>query len=309
MTNVFFHIGLHKTATTTLQSQYFPVCKNLNYITKTNNDINKFVDRVAIIDPIYFDSNKARNLIIPHLHNDKPNLISRESLSGSLYDGIIKYGLDHRSSIIANLKNAIPEAKLIIVIRRQDSLSRSIYRQYLKSGGTESIYKFYHQKNNNSSLFSLDRFKFNPYINLLSESFPAGVLVLTFEEFIKNQTQFLQKLSHFIGVSPLEINLKKSNQSSLGSFGMGFSRLINHFFYSRLNPGGILKGVPKCYRNKKIIWSSPSGVLHDRWPIKRLINKDSAYYKVSKSILELVKEDNKMIDKNYNLNLEKYGYF
>ena len=112
-----------------------------------------------------------------------------------------------------------------------------------------------------------------------------------------------------IRLSLHNLTIVESNQSSLGSFGMGFSRLINHFFYSRLNPGGILKRVPKSYRNKKIIWSSPSGVLHDRWPIKRLINKDSAYYKVSESILELVKEDNKMIDKKYNLNLEKYGYF
>ena len=84
MTNVFFHIGLHKTATTTLQSQFFPLCKDLNYITNANNEVNEFVDKVTVTDPIYFNREDARNLVLPHLQNNKPNLISREGLSKSL---------------------------------------------------------------------------------------------------------------------------------------------------------------------------------------------------------------------------------
>ena len=309
MPDIFLHIGLHKTATTTLQKQLFPAWINLNYISNSNIDMVEFVDLAITCDPIYFDKDKARKLISTHFDSRNPNLISSEGMSGSLYDGVTKYDLDHRSPIIRNLKEALPEAHIILVIRRQDGLSRSIYRQYLKEGGTESIKKFYSVNKNSPGLITLNRFKYSPYIDELVNSFPAGILILTLEEFTINQKLSLQKLSDFIGIDALNIKLKKSNQTSLGTFGVEFSRILNHFFYSKLNPGGLLKGIPKSFRNGKINWSFPSGVLHDRWPIKKPINKNSYNYKISKKILESVKEDNRVLDQRYNLDLEKYGYY
>ncbi len=309
MTEIFIHIGLHKTATTTLQQQFFPACKDLNYLSNSNFEVNEFIESIVITDPIYFDKETARNLVTPYLNATRPNLISREALSGSLYDGVIKHGLDHRSSIIQNLQAAVPEARIILVIRRQDSLSRSIYRQYLKSGGTESSKTFYNLIKNSFSLCTLDKFKYSPYVDLLTKSFPKGVLVLTLEEFIADQDRFLHKLSDFIGVDVPSVKLKKSNQSSLGEIGMEFTRFLNHFFYSRLNPGGLLKGIPKGFRNGKINWSFPSGFLHDRWPLRRAHNKNYNYYKIGNEILEAVKEDNRVLDQRYNLDLGKYEYY
>lgn len=305
MSDIFLHIGLHKTATTTLQDQFFPACDNLNYISKSNKNVINFIELVVASDPIYFDKDIARRLIEKYFESDKPNLISSEAFSGPLYYGVVKHGLDDRSSIIRNLQASLSEAKIIVVLRRQDGLSRSLYRQYLKNGGTESIKKFYGRP----GLISLDRFKYSPYIDELVKSFPAGVLILTLEELIIDQQLFMQKLSDFIGINFPDIKLKKSNQTSLGIFGMEFSRIINHFIYSKLNPGGLLKGIPKNFRNGKISWAFPSGVLHDRWPIRKSVNKNSYHYEISKEIFESVKEDNRILDKCYNLNLEKYGYY
>ena len=307
MPDVIFHIGLHKTATTTLQRQVFPACKGLNYLSSIN-DVNKFIQAVTTMDPIYYDASHWRTLVSPYTPGDMPTLISRESLSGALYAGVGKAGLDHRSAILANLKATLPGARIVIVLRRQDGLARSYYRQYIKAGGTESISVFYGLKDGKSPILSLDRFRFTAYIDEIVSLFPAGVLILTFEEFVQNRLEFLGRLFDFIGINPPNIELRQSNQTRVGSIGMEVSRILNHFLRSQLNPGGILPGIPKLHKGK-IKWVSIMPSLQDRWPIRGRVNKNSKIYQASEEILHYVYEDNRMLDKRYGLGLDRYDYY
>ena len=217
MSNVILHIGLHKTATGTLQRQYFPACEHLRLFTTLEPEMKLFVHYVTRCDPIYFSGQKALSYLESALDSQNPNLLSNESFSGPPYAGVIEGGLDHRSPILANLSTVFPDAKVIIVIRRQDSLARSFYRQYLKSGGTRTIKRFYGLgETDHPPLMSLDRFKYYPYVKALANSFPAGVLILTFEEFVQDQNSFLTKLTDFIGIKPPDIELKKENTTTLG---------------------------------------------------------------------------------------------
>ncbi len=306
---VVVHLGLHKTATGMLQRQFFPACTDLNLLTTKQSQVLSFVSYVARTDPIYFDPDRARAQIRELLDNEKPNVLSNESLSGPPYAGVIEGGLDHRSPILENLKAVFPEAKAILVLRRQDALAKSLYRQYLKSGGTRSVRRFYGLGNKDHlPLFALDRFLFTPYVEAVHAAFPNGVLLLAFEDLIANQENFLQRISSFIGIKAPGIHLRKENATSFGPLGMEMSRLLNHIFRSLLNPGGIIPGFIMLggEGSRRI---KPLSILHDRWPGKGQIGKDSDIGQVVEEILAFSREDNRRLDAEFKLGLDKHHYY
>jgi len=113
MSQVYIHIGIHKTGTTFLQECFFPQIKDIMYYYKTHN-----YDR------------------IPDL--GLPILISDEEISRSMphTDGGFKN--------LTDLKVLYPDAKVIIGVRGYKSWFKSCYAQYIKSGGymTFKQYKY-----------------------------------------------------------------------------------------------------------------------------------------------------------------------
>jgi len=309
MSDVILHMGLHKTATGTLQRQFFPACSDLILLTTLVNEVRTFIHYVTRCDPIYFDKDRALQLIKKYLESNKPILVSNESLSGPPYAGVIEGGLDHRSSVLANLKNVFPEAKVILVLRRQDSMVKSFYRQYLKSGGTRNIKRFYGLEDSSKPpLMTMDRFLYSIYVEEVIKTFPSGVLILTFEEFIKDQKSFLEKITKFVGVKLPEIELKKENTTTLGPLGMEVSRILNHLFRSMLNPSGLIPGI-KMKQHGMSTRVSPIQIMHDKWPSKgNKINKGEIYA-VAEKIFKGLKEDNKKLDEKCKLELKKYNYY
>jgi hypothetical protein len=298
---------LHKTATTTLQQEFFPACHGLNYIPRTIPDVGAFSHAVAVTDPIYFDAEAERRLLAPHIREDVPNLISEEAYSGSPYAGLIKAGLDHRSPILKNLHAALPSARIIVVIRRQDRLARSLYRQYITTGGTQKIETFYGFLGE-SALLPLNRFRFTPYIDMIHSLFTAGVLILVFEEFVLNQEAFLLKIVEFLGVEMPDVRLNTMNRTTLGPTGMELCRILNRVFKSKISPGGVIPGIPRL-REDRMVWVSPVALLNNRWPGRGRVSKSSRQYKIGEEILERVRDDNVDLDERYKLGLAKFGYY
>lgn len=309
MSNIYLHIGLHKTATGTLQRQYFPACAKLRLLTTLVPQMRAFVHYVTRTDPIFFDPSRAVAYLETVMEDRIPNLLSNESFSGPPYAGVIEGGLDHRSPILANLKSVFPDAKVILVIRRQDSLAKSFYRQYLKSGGTRRICRFYGlEETDRLPLMSLDRFRYYPYIEAVSASFPAGVLILTFEEFVREQASFLEKLTNFLQIDAPAIELKKENITTLGPVGMEITRILNHIFRSLLNPSGIIPGM-KMKRFGMPARISPVELIHDKWPSRSNKITKGEIVTATNRIFDSVREDNKKLDDYYHLNLKEYGYY
>ncbi len=308
MTNVIVHLGLHKTATGTLQRQFFPACEGLNILTTAMPEVKVFIEEVARRDPLFFDVKKAKEIIFPFLDAEKVNLLSNESLSGPPYAGVIEAGLDHRSPVLNNLSKVLPEAKAILVLRRQDGLAKSFYREYLKSGGTRRVRRFYGLEfGKGPALMSLDRFYFLKYVEAVVSSFPAGVLILPFEKFIYDQNSFLKAITDFSGVAMPDIELKSENATRLGPAGMQVSRVLNHIFRSLVNPAGIFPGVRvmKMGVKQRV---NPVQLLHDKWPKSSRVNEGETS-KVALEIFRMVQQDNKELDEKFNLNLKNYNYY
>ena len=308
MADIVCHLGLHKTASGTLQRQFFPACAGLNLLTTLDPAVRQFVHAVTRKDPLYFDPQEALALLAGRLRGDRVNLLSNESLSGPPYAGVAEGGLDHRSPVLRNLKAAFPDARVVLVLRRQDGLARSLYRQYLKRGGTARVDRFYgmgaaHQP----PMMSLDRFHFSPFVRCVFESFGSRVLVSTFEQFLRDQQSFLERLCHFIGIERPDIKLDPENATRMGPAGMEVTRLLNFAFRGTLNQG-ILPRLP-VRRRGRWIRLSPVELIHDHWPGRPSSRQDSASSRVTRGIWDMYREDNRRLDAEFRLGLGEFGYY
>ena len=306
--NVVCHLGLHKTASGTLQRQFFPACTDMNLLVAEDPVVRDFVQTVTAKDPWFFDADRARKTIESRMTHDKVNFLSNENLSGPPYTGVIEWGIDHRSPVLVNLRAVFPDARAILVLRRQDALSKSLYRQYLKRGGTVKIRPFYGlDRSRRPALMSVDRFHFSPYLKLMYESFPAGVLVLTFEQFVRDQEGFLNRLCEFTGIKQPQLKLRAENSTRLGATGMEVTRVMNHFFMSMLNRG-FLPGLP-VRRNGRWHQISVVEYIHDNWPGRPNSKEQSEHSRVGQEIWSMFREDNRELDARYQLGLSAYDYY
>lgn len=298
-----------KTATTALQQQYFMTCKNLNVITQNNPNFLKFTQDICRKDPIYFNKRETLSHIKQFIDDNKTTLISNEAFSMLSWGGVTVPSLDYRSNVLTNLKSVFNDARILIVIRRQDAVVKSMYRQYLKSGGTCSATRFFcGLPYSQPPIFSPDYFRYRLYINKLHESFNGRVDILVFEEMIKDKELFFSKLSDVLGVQNPDIELAFMNSTKFGAMGLELTRIMNHFFQSGLNPDGLIPGIR---RKGKLGWNriSPVTFLHEKWPFNGKISNSSKIHAISNDILQAASDDNKDLDRQYDLNLKNYGYY
>jgi hypothetical protein len=306
---VAVHIGLHKTATTTLQRRIFPNLPGLKFIDSARSAAADIIYALQVQDPIYFDSAHARIVLLSTFSPEKVNLISSESLSGSLYSAVGKRDLDHRHSIIKNIQRTLPEAKIILVLRRQDQYARSVYRQYIKRGGVLDPDAYFGLDSQGGAYFPRDRFRYPEYVRALKQRFPAGVHVGIFEEFAESPSTFLERLCGFLEVKSINSwQLPKINRSRLGSAGLEVSRILNRLFKSPLNPGGVLPGLPRRRRMGKWWSVSPVFMLQDHWPGTGRVPIDSRLGRACAKLLAEETARNRLLQGELNIDLGRYGY-
>ena len=129
------HLGFHKTATTWLQKELFPLARSHDLVPR------KAVER-AFIDPpgMHFDAEKARRELALEGRN-RPVLLSEENLSGYLHNGGL-HGL-LAPEIARRLNAVLPDARIVIFIRNQFDILRASYAQYVSGGGTFGAHRYF----------------------------------------------------------------------------------------------------------------------------------------------------------------------
>jgi len=130
---VIIHIGLHKTASTYLQTQIFPQFQDWCVIGRPTTQFHSLFNKLQYLDDSLFDDSvliNLRNQIIRKA-DGRNILLTDESFCSKLY----RWGYNNRSIVANRLKKMFPEAVILIVIREPISLLVSIYNQYVKMGG------------------------------------------------------------------------------------------------------------------------------------------------------------------------------
>lgn len=284
-TNIIFHIGYHKTATTFLQKQIFPNLTNTKFISSQNNNKN-----------IY-------QLLQSNYNNINDNiLISKESYSGSL-------NLNENKKIKFNLANKIkknyPKAKIIITIRKQEDWILSYYVFCLKNFYIHRSINNIIQKNLNYFTSKLSYFDLlYHYINLFGFN---NVLIIPVEMLSKQTEEVFKKIEIFTGEKLLrdKINFSLVNNSNYNVIYVFllifFSKIINLFVYLFY-----FLGLFKTRKKPKEYFSFIEKILNFIFTNKKFrisINK-----KNKKILDDFFDENNYKLSKLININLKNLGY-
>lgn len=201
------HIGYHKTATTWLQRELFSR-SNKSFYPLSETDDPKPLGRFFIYDKegyllSPFQSRRDEFVEeldrIQTLHENETRIgvISNERLSGNPHSG----GFDARL-IADRIHESLPNATILCVVRRQQDKILSMYMQYLKAGGTDSLrnylYRTYDGKRPGFSPGHLDYIHLvNHYTELFGED---QVLVLPYELFRESATEFIRILGETLSI-------------------------------------------------------------------------------------------------------------
>ena len=135
---VIFHVGYHKTASSLLQKNFFSN-EHHGFISGATNR-NEIVEAFVAPAPLQGVSQQKLNNLqqkVRNISGDKTIVFSHERLAGYPASG----GFD-QEIIARRMKECFPEAQIIMVIREQKDMIKSMYLQYISDGGSLSLHKY-----------------------------------------------------------------------------------------------------------------------------------------------------------------------
>jgi hypothetical protein len=241
MKELYIHIGMHKTATTFLQKRVFPNL-GINYISQY--EIMPFLVAVTQEDESIYDVEFQRNYMSSFFKNGK-NIISAEGLSGNVLN---RYR--SRTAIIEKLKTTFPDAKIIIGIRNQKDMMKSLYKQYIQIGGSKKESELFDTKvTYKSAIFRHDYNCIDPktlmyynYLNRIVELFgQESVYIYLYEDLVYDDNLFISNICSFINAKVIKSLDKTPSNVSLPERIFGLYRVLNHLSRSYISEKGIIK--------------------------------------------------------------------
>lgn len=296
---IFIHIGLPKTATTTLQKTIFNNHTELNYYNRATR-ASELLDYLCLADTLFFDIEYAKKIhainmeeILDHSNPDSKIVISRESLTHkSICHNAGARGL---GLVAKRLKSIFGEAKVILTIRNQKDIIKSYYQSGLHTCKTKTgmpIDSFVRQMINMKHNTLLDSLNYETIINYYCSIFgDENVCMLAYEELKESEESFIKKISDFMGIDYNEscslMCGKKLNRSSDKQ--AKIHRFICSYFPS------LLKLVP--IEIKKYIKE------------KAYLKKELSYEQVTENLIDnMFSESNERLANSCSIDLKQYGY-
>lgn len=228
MSNIILHIGYSKAASTWLQN-IFQRTATLSYYHKPNlwrNSRGK----------IYWNNDLLSNIVKGNSLPDSRILISNEHL---ILPGIhptlkcattnLSYVRNLAKFIVENLS----EPKVILMIRRQDAIIASRYRQYIMQGGSLKFEDFFDQLMPDMDPSLYCDYRFYKVIELLKKVIGEGhLMVKTVDDIKANPEAFIKDCSKFIGtkIAPFHQSPNRRVNVGVSSYAVQIVRMINSFF-------------------------------------------------------------------------------
>ena len=301
MRKVLLHIGLPKTATSTIQTglsgfnQITNIGKKYPWRTPEYDSIeqNEFWRAKAHQPESEYDVEVVRSKLRSILNDsDEPIFISNEDLSYQTYqDNLVK---------LRRLKELFPEAEIILFIRNQVSWLKSYYSMLPQSPfipviGNKHLtfdqwidlcFKHY----NYSHLPGLNYLKLMENI----ESLFGNVQIFIFEEFVKSKSKFAQYLSSNLDLDLKEVTSKLEERTNTAT-----DAKVVHFYNRYLKPMGLKNILGE--NTKKLIYRQLAMILPNKDKSLSIHNE--------KRIFDLFKDSNRQLSEKYNLSLKEFGYY
>jgi len=230
MMQLYVHIGLHKTATTYLQVDVFPYLRGIHYIDGNDASLGPWKRRMYMQDPLIFDVEQARNEVLGHLKDEK-NLLSTEALSGSPMGQYRE-----RDLILQKLKAMFPDARIILGIRAQSDIIWSLYKNYVRKGGTCRLDQMVDPYGTTlgRDFIDLDTYKYGPYLDRIASLFGRDNLhIVVFEQLTTDRGRLLRGLLDFLGADLEAAATTEKRAVGISDEAVPVIRSLNNLFLAR----------------------------------------------------------------------------
>jgi len=174
--------------------------------------------------------------------SDKNILISYENYVGfpHVKETDIHQGwMDSRKRTLYNLSSFFPDADIVLIVRKQTELIRSLYNQYIKVGGSISFHEYISGKHPYS--ININALKYTELLNQIQQHFSGRILLINYN-FLKNQVEdFGKAFLNFVGCTD-QIDFKRQSlnqvNTSLTDAQIITMIKLNRIFHTYYSPNG-----------------------------------------------------------------------
>jgi hypothetical protein len=299
------HIGYYKTGTTALQTYFFPSLPDCSFVTHWGSDGSIFR---PLIKHLYHAEDgeypeETLRTFLEHKRQKASHLfVSDENLCGCALLG--HYNWERNAT---RLHRLLPEAKIIITIRAQDSMLRALYSLYTQRGGYGSFNDFVLNRAPVCS-FSQDQLAYDLLVSRYQELFGVDrVRVIPFELFLQDRASFLREFSSFIVPEAPDVGeVKIGNPNrSLSRPSRWFIRHVNRSFRASVyNPRPSVVAVPGAQRVLDVLRNRVDPLLFNK-ASRGFGAKETALLEETTS---RYRESNRRLEQLTGLSLSAFGY-
>ncbi|MBL4670178.1 MAG: sulfotransferase domain-containing protein, partial [Flavobacteriales bacterium] len=217
MKNHFIHIGMPRTGTTFLQRKVFPNIDGFQAYSLPYSHYNEAFHKMIYMDDSLYDENEFKHEIA-QLKGDNIILSNENFIGQSLF-----YHHSNRTRIAQRLHKAMPNATIILYLRNQLDLLKSLYLITVSWKENKSLDDFvwtkrepytiedshngkveYGEKDGYYSTFEthehLDGYIYNNLIELYKNLFP-NVEIILYEDFISKPIKVQDRLERIFNVT------------------------------------------------------------------------------------------------------------
>ena len=236
------HIGYHKTATTWMQQDLFQESSGSFSSMWSRAEV---AERLISVNSFAFDAGEAAAFFAEGVRKAIDRgfvpVLSNEQLAGNAHTG------GHNSRAIADrLAAALPDARILIVIREQKSMVLSAYKQYVRACGASSLSRYLDppRRGNDRGVpfFNPSFLEYHHLIGYYMELFGHDrVFVLAFEALRADPQGFVDSVAHFAGAdAPRGVSFRPRN-TTISAAAVALKRPVNLLLVrDALNPLAIV---------------------------------------------------------------------
>lgn len=304
MTQLCVHVGLPKTGTSTVQRHFFQKHPELEYLGKFISQENQYPEIDAVIDTIYTGRNAAQS-------TETWSAVKRAARERAEQRGksVVLYSLENlygmttvdQPDYAQRIAETLQPQKIVITIRRQQDIIKSIYRHRV-SRGRETIGVREYIEDNFDSVYRRSLDYSESIANYGRIYGNENICILVFEEFLKRPDIYIEKLAEFLGIENLELSGREHENKALSARQLKANRLLAAYanVRQRMLPNADLRLgrlVPNVAKRALLGYLEggrpPDYEIPDDW--KRRLDE---YFAPS----------NRKLSDAYGLDLDKYGY-
>ena len=320
---LIIHIGYPKTATTSLQKDFFPKIRNVNYLGTISTQkgsyklVNDSLTKILYELMYSSDSNWEKSLKLHQeyfnkaLNSSMVNLLSYEQLifhstfykniNGKLFKPSVEMISQRLSQLFIDI-----EITIVITLRKQVELISSLYAEayqhhYRTDSNLNSFDKYLDAINDG---FLNDVLNFNSLIECYSNQFGKdSIKILVYEEMKIEEKSFLNKLNRIIGSNSdieglSQLNVRKTKKGKI-SKSITLYEILGKIKLKLIGERSLgLEGtkIVQFLRSQEIPSLSDKILVDYKDKQKDIIQKH-------------FNDSNKELDRKFRLNLDKFDYY